>query len=336
MRHQRKSRGYANRLRRPIESLELRLAPANITVTTVADNTTVDGKVSLREALTSANNNANFNGDVVAVGAYGSDTINFDAALFASPQTITLGSALPSISDNTALQGTTAANVTVARTAGTFRIFDCFATGTGVISFANMSITGGNGTGIDGGGIQVTLSDDHRVFLFHEGYQAKWQIRLPEVVSAREGTFLTSTRPKMKWREYEDGTIGTDWRPDEAYSREAYEKMGRRLKMILGLEISPRIRVGPNRIDLSLRLKNVSDLPFHSVSADGGCLQHRTKRFFDHDLKTSYLLTTAGLTPLSETNRSIGIRGDAHAPRGDARPRPVRDGPLRSVPFLSA
>jgi len=158
------------------------------------------------------------------------------------------------------------------------------------------------------GGIQVTPTDDHRVFLFHHGYQAKWQIRLPEVVSAREGTFLTSTRPKMKWREYEDGTIGTDWRPDEVYSREAYEKMGRRVKMIQGLEISPRIRVGPNRIDLSLRLKNVSDLPFHSVSVDGGCLQHLTERFFDEDLKTSYLLTAAGLTPLNETNRSIAIR----------------------------
>ena len=99
----------------------------------------------------------------------------------------------------------------------------------------------------------------------------------------------------MKWREYEDGTIGTDWRPDEAYSREAYDKMGCRLKMIQGLEISPRIRVVSNQIDLLLRLKNVSDLPFHSVSADGGCLQHLTERFFDQYLKTSYLVTAAGL-----------------------------------------
>jgi len=158
------------------------------------------------------------------------------------------------------------------------------------------------------GGIRVTPTDDQRVFLFHDRYQAEWQIRLPEVVSAREGTFLTSTRPSMKWREYEDGTIETDWRPDEAYSREAYEKMGRRLMMIQGIEISPRIRIGLDRIDLSLRLRNVSDRPFHGVSADGGCLQHRTERFFDKDLKTSYILTTAGLTPLSETNRSIGVR----------------------------
>jgi hypothetical protein len=157
--------------------------------------------------------------------------------------------------------------------------------------------------------IRVTPTEDHRVFLFHDGYQAEWQIRFPEVVSAREGTFLTSTRPRLKWREYEGGTIGTDWRPDEDYSREAYEKMGRRLVMVQGMEVSPRMKAGRDRIDLELlRLKNVSDHPFHAVSADGGCLQHRTERFFDQDLTTSYMLTTAGLTPLSKTHRSAGIR----------------------------
>jgi len=157
-------------------------------------------------------------------------------------------------------------------------------------------------------GIRVTPTEDHRVFLFHDGYQAEWQIRFPEVVSAREGTFVTSTRPRMKWREYEGGMLGTDWRPDETYSREAYEKMGRRLTMIQGMEISPRIKTGSDRIDLLLHVKNVSNSPFHSVSADGGCLQHRTERFFDTDLSKTYLLTKAGLTPLSQTDRSIAIR----------------------------
>src|SRR5882762_2191509 len=150
-------------------------------------------------------------------------------------------------------------------------------------------------------GIRMIPTEDHRVFLFHDGYQAEWQIRFPEVVSAREGTFLTSTRPRMKWREYEGGAIGTDWRPDEDYSREAYKKMGRRVVMVQGMEILPRMKAGRDRIDLELSLKNISDHPFHAVSADGGCLQHRTERFFDQDLKTSYMLTTAGLTPLSKT-----------------------------------
>ena len=40
----------------------------------------MDGLVTLREAITSANNNADVNADVVAVGAYGTDTINFNIA----------------------------------------------------------------------------------------------------------------------------------------------------------------------------------------------------------------------------------------------------------------
>jgi hypothetical protein len=56
-------------------------AAATIAVTTTADNTTVDGAVSLREAITSINNGANLNGDVVASGAYGTnDTIRFNIA----------------------------------------------------------------------------------------------------------------------------------------------------------------------------------------------------------------------------------------------------------------
>ena len=51
---------------------------ATITVTDTGDTIAVDGLVTLREAITSANNNADVNADVVAVGAYGTDTINFN------------------------------------------------------------------------------------------------------------------------------------------------------------------------------------------------------------------------------------------------------------------
>jgi uncharacterized repeat protein (TIGR01451 family)/CSLREA domain-containing protein len=81
-----------------ISLLSVPLGAATITVTTTADNTTVDGNVSLREAITSINNGANLNTDVVAVGAYGtSDTINFNIA-GAGVHTITVvTSALPTI-----------------------------------------------------------------------------------------------------------------------------------------------------------------------------------------------------------------------------------------------
>ena len=89
-------------------ALLLRPGPATaatITVTSAADNTLVDGAVTLREAITSINNGANLNADVVAVGAYGtSDTINFNIA-GAGVHTITLTSLLPSITKSVLIDG---------------------------------------------------------------------------------------------------------------------------------------------------------------------------------------------------------------------------------------
>jgi hypothetical protein len=144
-----------------LQALEDRAVPATITVTTIADNTTVDGKVSLREALTSINGGSNANGDVVPVGSYGTnDAIVFSATLFGSAQTITLNSVLPDISKNVSFQGTTAANVTITYTAGTFRMFNCAVAGTGTISFSNITITGGNVTA-GGNGAGIFASDDN-------------------------------------------------------------------------------------------------------------------------------------------------------------------------------
>jgi len=56
------------------------LQAATITVTSTGDTEQVDGFVTLREAVFSANANANINADVVAVGPYGADTINFNIA----------------------------------------------------------------------------------------------------------------------------------------------------------------------------------------------------------------------------------------------------------------
>jgi hypothetical protein len=61
-----------------VERLEDRLAPAVIVVTDTGDAIAEDGKVTLREALTSCNNNVNVNADI-AGGAYAPvDTIEFD------------------------------------------------------------------------------------------------------------------------------------------------------------------------------------------------------------------------------------------------------------------
>lgn len=70
---------------------------ATITVTGTGDTIGVDGVVTLREAITSANQHSNVNADVVAVGAYGTnDTINFNIA-GAGVKTISATAALPVI-----------------------------------------------------------------------------------------------------------------------------------------------------------------------------------------------------------------------------------------------
>ena len=87
-----------------LEQLEDRLAPAVITVTGTVDTIAIDGLATLREAITSINNQADVNGDVTLnrVGGYAStlggtpDVINFSIP-GAGVQTISLGSSLPAI-----------------------------------------------------------------------------------------------------------------------------------------------------------------------------------------------------------------------------------------------
>ncbi|MFM8274801.1 MAG: hypothetical protein ACKODX_21055, partial [Gemmata sp.] len=109
-----------------VEVLEDRSVPAAITVTTLNDTVAVDGLVSLREAVQSINGGANINGDVVAVGAYGtSDTINFTGL----SGTITLTSNLDTITRSVTIDGTTGTGfagtpvITVSGDAKKFRTF---------------------------------------------------------------------------------------------------------------------------------------------------------------------------------------------------------------------
>lgn len=91
-----------------LELLEDRCVPATITVTSTGDTVAVDGGVTLREAITSINNGANVNTDVVAVGSYGTnDTIAF-AIVGGGVQTINItGSPLPNLTRTVTIDGTT-------------------------------------------------------------------------------------------------------------------------------------------------------------------------------------------------------------------------------------
>src|SRR6266487_983266 len=80
---------------------------ATITVTGTGDAIAVDGAVTLREAITSINNGANVNADVVAAGVYGTN----DQIVFNIPgtgfQTITPNSNLPNIIKPVVIDGYT-------------------------------------------------------------------------------------------------------------------------------------------------------------------------------------------------------------------------------------
>jgi hypothetical protein len=157
--------------------------------------------------------------------------------------------------------------------------------------------------------IRLQPFEDHRVLIFHDGLDAEWQFRFPEVVAAREGTFLSSPRTRMIWKEYRSGEWGYDWQTNEDYAAFAYQQVGKRIPMIVGMEISPRIEVKTDRLELSLRLKNISIRTFHDVIAEGGCLQHRTERFFDDDHRLTCILTRDGVTTLDRTDRTVAVRG---------------------------
>src|SRR6266851_7327692 len=78
---------------------------ATITVTGTGDTVAVDGAVTLREAITSINNAANVNADVVAVGPYGTN----DQIVFNIPgtglHTIAPTSNLPNITKPVVIDG---------------------------------------------------------------------------------------------------------------------------------------------------------------------------------------------------------------------------------------
>lgn len=81
---------------------------ATITVTSNLDTIAVNGSVTLREAITSINNGANVNADVVPVGAYGTnDTINFNITPTGFYLINIIGSSLPTIVKPVVINGAT-------------------------------------------------------------------------------------------------------------------------------------------------------------------------------------------------------------------------------------
>jgi CSLREA domain-containing protein len=127
-----------------LEGLETRLLPSvALVVNSLADNTAVDGKVTLREAIEAANTNGTV-GDAVHDGSGGIDTIRFDPTVFATPQTITLTLGELPITDGLTITGP-AADLTISGNNAS-RIFniDNGNSATAIhVQLAGLTLTGG-------------------------------------------------------------------------------------------------------------------------------------------------------------------------------------------------
>ncbi|MCI0643080.1 MAG: hypothetical protein L0Y70_28765, partial [Gemmataceae bacterium] len=134
-----------------VELLEDRLAPAGILVTSLDDNLTVDGQVTLREAIQAANTDSSVDGSTAGAGA---DVISFDPGLFPTPQTINLALGSLGLTTDIAIDGPGADTLTVRNTTG--RVFAI--TGN-LLSTVTTSLDGltisGDTAGVGGGGIVV-------------------------------------------------------------------------------------------------------------------------------------------------------------------------------------
>jgi hypothetical protein len=157
-------RRHAWHFRPCLDVLEDRTAPAVLTVNTLADETTADNVLSLREAIgvVNAGSTSGLSAAELAQvsGTLGSnDTIQFDPSLFVSQQTITLGGSELLLSSSVIINGPGLGDLLVISGNNASRVFE-------VASGANVTLSGlivQNGTAGAGGGISntgtLTISD---------------------------------------------------------------------------------------------------------------------------------------------------------------------------------
>jgi CSLREA domain-containing protein len=134
-----------------LELLEDRLAPSvALVVNSLADNTDLDGVVTLREAILAANTNTTV-GDAVHDGSGGIDTITFDPAVFATPQTITLTLGELPITDSVMITGPAAAlTISGNNLSRIFNVDDGNNTSTIDVQIAGLTLTEGLSSGSGG------------------------------------------------------------------------------------------------------------------------------------------------------------------------------------------
>lgn len=131
-------------------------------------NSTADSGTActLRNAIDNANNNAQTHSGCVT--GSGADTITFDASVFSTPQTITVTSTLPKLTDSatTTIDGGNLVTVSGGDAVPVFVVGNPSSQGTGSAVFRDIEISHGNTTSY-GGGLRMagaSLELDHVAF----------------------------------------------------------------------------------------------------------------------------------------------------------------------------
>ena len=125
------------------QAVDVASAAATITVTTTNDSTATDGQCSLREAITNANANADTTGGDCVAGTGGADTIDVSSVI----GVITLGSNLPTITDDLTVGGSDPANLTIDSNGNAH----VFTVGGVAFTIVGLTLTGGAGASSGGG-----------------------------------------------------------------------------------------------------------------------------------------------------------------------------------------
>lgn len=148
---------------------------ATLTVDTSLSTAAVDGDCTIREAILNTNTDANTHADCTGIGAYGSDTINFDIP-GVGPHTITPTTPLPIITDDLIIDGittqegatcsasilTTPHSIVISIDASGAGVGNGLEISAGTVTVRGLNIYGAVNVGFSGGhGISVVGGSDH-------------------------------------------------------------------------------------------------------------------------------------------------------------------------------
>ncbi len=147
------------------------------------------------------------------------------------------------------------------------------------------------------------------VRITHPVLNASWLIELPEDVETEDAFYLIWENIRVDWKEYGNQEIGYDWEATREWIQRAQQKIDMRgFSIRPGMRVSVRMRPSSERVDILIKLTNLTGSTLRPVFSSGGCLEHRTERFIDNDASRTFIKTARGLVRLSDIDRSEKIR----------------------------